>query len=127
MSDKPVNENRRDAVKRMLGAALAIPVINLVGVGSANAQAAVPADAVAANDPTAVALKYSEDATKADRANAVGPGKPREGLPAAEQKCSNCQLLVPGADTPDWQGCTLFPGKLVSVNGWCVSWTVKPA
>ncbi|WP_295451274.1 high-potential iron-sulfur protein [uncultured Thiodictyon sp.] len=120
--DKPVNENRRDAVKLMLGATLAIPVINLVGVGSAHAQASAPPHAVAANDPTAVALKYSEDATKSERATAARPG-----LPPAEQKCSNCQLLVPGAGTPDWQGCTLFPGKLVSVNGWCASWIVRPA
>lgn len=122
MSDKPVNENRRDAVKLMLGAALAIPVSTLVGVGRAHAQAAPPADAVMANDPTANALKYNHDATKADRAAAARPG-----LPAAEQTCANCQLLQPGTGTADWKVCTLLPGKLVSINGWCTSWIAKPA
>jgi hypothetical protein len=72
MSDKPICTSRRDAVKVMLGAAAAIPVINLVGFGTARADA--PANAVALNDPTAVALKYQHDATKADRAAAARPG-----------------------------------------------------
>ncbi len=117
MSDKPMSESRRDAVKLMLGAAVAIPVINLVGVGIA--RAADPA--VAADDPTGVALKYNADATKADRAGAARPGKP-----AAEQMCSNCQFSAV-SDVPDHLKCTLFPGKVVSAKGWCSSWTVKAA
>lgn len=118
MSDKPTSKSRRDAVKLMLGTAAAIPVINLVGVGSARAEA--PANAVAADDPTAVALKYVADATKADRAAAARPGKP-----PAEQMCSNCQFLLMDQGAGDWHGCSLFPGKLVNVNGWCASWTLK--
>lgn len=115
MSDKPMSESRRDAVKLMLGAAVAIPVINLVGVGTARAAA----PAVAADDPTAVALKYNADATKADRAAAARPG-----LPAAEQVCSNCQFSG-ASDVADHLTCTLFPGKVVSAKGWCSSWTKK--
>ncbi len=37
MSDKPMSKSRRDAVKMMLGTAVAIPVINLMGVGIARA------------------------------------------------------------------------------------------
>ncbi len=118
MSDKPVSNSRRDAVKMMLGAAAAIPVINLIGVGSARAEA--PANAVAADDPTAVALKYHADATQADRAAAARPGKPPE-----EQHCANCQFLLADQGEGDWKGCSLFPGKLVAVNGWCASWTLK--
>jgi hypothetical protein len=119
MSQKPVNESRRDVVKMMLGAAVAIPVVNLMGVGIA--RAADPANAVAATDPTAVALKYSADATKADRAGAARPG-----LPPAEQLCSNCQFSQPGADA-GYLNCTLFPGKQVNAKGWCSSWTKKAA
>ncbi len=119
MSDKPMSTSRRDAVKVMLGTAAAIPVINLVGFGTARAEA--PANAVAATDATAVALKYNADATKSDRAAAARPG-----LPAEEQLCSNCQfhnLTAPGANA-EWMGCSLFPGKLVAANGWCASWTL---
>jgi hypothetical protein len=120
MSDKPICTSRRDAVKVMLGAAAAIPVINLVGFGTARADA--PANAVALNDPTAVALKYQHDATKADRAAAARPG-----LPPEEQICENCQFHLPQAAgaTEEWHGCSLFPGKLINVNGWCASWTLK--
>jgi hypothetical protein len=118
MSDKPMSQSRRDAVKAILGTAAAIPVINLVGLGSARADA--PANAVAADDPTAVALKYNADATKADRAAAARPGKP-----AAEQVCANCQFMLADQGSGDWHGCSLFPGKLINVNGWCASWTLK--
>ena len=44
MSDKPVSKSRRNAVKLMLGTAAAVPVMNLVGVSVARAEA--PANAV---------------------------------------------------------------------------------
>jgi hypothetical protein len=112
--------SRRDAVKIMLGTAAAIPVINLAGFSTARAEA--PANAVAANDPTAVALKYHADATQADRAAAARPG-----LPPEEQACHNCQFRLADAAgaTDEWSGCSLFPGKLINVNGWCASWTLK--
>lgn len=120
MSDMPMSKSRRDAVKLMLGTAAAIPVVNLVGFGTARADA--PANAVAATDPTAIALKYNADATQSDRAAAARPGAPVE-----EQNCANCQFKV--ADAPgaggDWAGCSLFPGKLINMNGWCASWTLK--
>lgn len=118
MSDTPMSKSRRDAVKLMLGTAAAIPVVNLIGVGSARAEA--PANAVALTDPTAVALKYVHDATQADRAAAGRPGKPPE-----EQHCSNCQFLLMDQGADDWRGCSLFPGKLIHMNGWCASWTLK--
>lgn len=121
MSDKPISKSRRDAVKVMLGAAAAIPLINLVGFGTLRAE--TPANAVAADDPTAAALKYKQDAAESERVASARPG-----LPAEEQHCANCQFMVldspPGA-TAEWPGCQLFPGKLVSANGWCQSWTLK--
>ncbi|TCT18854.1 high-potential iron-sulfur protein [Thiobaca trueperi] len=120
MSDKPICKSRRDAVKVMLGAAAAIPMINLVGFGTARAQA--PATAVAADDATAVALKYHANAAESDRAAQARPG-----LPADQQHCANCQFSQADAAgaSAEWLGCQLFPGKLVSANGWCQSWTLK--
>lgn len=40
-----------------------------------------------------------------------------------EQRCSNCQLVQAGDG--DWVGCSIFPGKLVNVNGWCSAWVQK--
>ncbi|QIK38491.1 iron permease [Caldichromatium japonicum] len=119
MSDQPICKSRRDAIKVMLGAAVAVPLINLVGVGAA--RAAVPANAVTEDDPTAVALKYHRDATKSDRVAAARPG-----LPPEQQHCANCQFMQPEvAEGDEWKGCQLFPGKLINVNGWCASWTLR--
>lgn len=120
MSDKPSCKSRRDAVKIMLGAAAAVPMINLVGFGTARADA--PANAVAADDPTAQALKYNQDATKSERETAARPG-----AAPAEQHCANCNFMQADAAgaTDEWKGCQLFPGKLINVNGWCASWTLK--
>ena len=61
MSDKPMSQSRRNAVKLMLGGAVAVPFVNLVGVSGAHAADLPHVDAKA--DPTAIALKYVEDAT----------------------------------------------------------------
>ena len=66
---------------------------------------------VAADDPTAKALKYTSDASKAPEAK---PGS----------KCDNCKLYQGAAGSA--QGpCLLFPGKAVKGSGWCMSWTAK--
>lgn len=59
------------------------------------------------NDPTAKALGYITQSTKAD------------------QKCSNCtQYQGKGAAA---QGpCAIFPGKNVAAAGWCTAWVNKP-
>ena len=118
MSDKPICKSRRDAVKVMLGTAAAIPMINLVGFGTARADA--PANAVTPDDPTAVALKYNQDAAASERVAAARPG-----APADQQHCATCQFMQADVGEGDWKGCQLFPGKLVNVNGWCASWTLK--
>jgi hypothetical protein len=117
MSDKPMNQSRRDAVKMMMGGLAAIPLMNLVGMAAARAEELPHVDEAA--DPTAMALKYKHDATQADRAAAARPGKPPE-----EQTCANCQFLQ--GDAGDWRPCQLFPGKAVNAAGWCASWTLKP-
>ncbi len=119
MSDKPMSKSRRDAVKIMLGTAAAIPVINMVGFGTARAEE-IPADAVALDDMTAQALKYHHDAEESERVASARPG-----LPPEEQNCENCNFLQEEIGEGDWKGCQLFPGKLINLNGWCASWTMK--
>jgi hypothetical protein len=66
---------------------------------------------VTEDDPTAKALKYTPDASKA---SAAKPGS----------KCDTCKLYQGAAGSA--QGpCLLFPGKDVKAAGWCSSWTAK--
>lgn len=65
-------------------------------------------------DPTAVALKYVADATKADPA--LRPG---------ERFCNNCALYTGDADSAA-APCSIFPGKQVAGSGWCSVWAPKP-
>jgi len=102
-----IDESRRQLLKRVsLGVAL-IPFAGLP------LRAAIAADLplVTADDPTAKALQYVSDASKASGAK---PGS----------KCANCWNYQGVAGSA--QGvCTLFPGKAVKATGWCSSWTAK--
>lgn len=104
--------SRRDALKTfaLAGGTFLSPLVT---------RPACAADAlphISANDPTAVALSYFEDASKVD------PKKFPTYKP--EQKCSTCIQLQGKAGDP-WRPCTLFPGKLVNANGWCKVWVKK--
>ena len=102
-----VNEARRQLLKKVtLGVAL-VPVARL-GLRTAFA---AEAPLVTADDPTAKALKYVSDASKATDAK---PGS----------KCANCALYQ-GVAGSSQGGCQLFPGKAVKASGWCMSWTAK--
>jgi High potential iron-sulfur protein len=118
--------SRRDALKSLVLAAGTVLVAQ-----SACADAAKPAPAagagagaapglphVAATDPMAVALAYHENAKSVDAAK-FASYKP-------EQKCSNCQQLQ-GKAGDAWRPCNLFPGKLVSAEGWCKVYVKKVA
>jgi hypothetical protein len=65
-------------------------------------------------DPAAVALGYVENASQVDL----------EKYPAYAKgsNCENC-LQLQGAAGNNYRPCSLFPGKLVSVSGWCKGWT----
>jgi len=84
----------------------------LIPLTSVFARAAV-ADApmVTADDPTAKALKYVEDVSKATDAK---PGS----------KCANCSFFQ-GAPNASQGPCTVFAGKQVKAAGWCSSWAAK--
>ena len=71
---------------------------------------------LALDDPMAQAMKYVHDASTVDPASRANP--------APEQNCANC-ALIQGADGDAWRPCQIFPGKVVSANGWCSVWAPK--
>jgi High potential iron-sulfur protein len=87
--------------------------VALIPIARAPLDVAAAADAplVTTDDPTAKALKYVADVSKASDAK---PGS----------KCGNCRLYQGAADSAQG-GCLLFPGKAVMSAGWCSSWTAK--
>lgn len=69
------------------------------------------------DDPMAVGLKYTHDASTVDPAARARPD--------AEQNCANC-LFIQGEDGAEWRPCQLIPGKAVAAAGWCSAWAPKP-
>jgi hypothetical protein len=105
-------KNKFDASRRRLLKSVSIGVA-LAPIAGATLRSAWAADLplVAADDPTAKALKYVDDVSKAPEAK---PGS----------KCETCKLYQGAAGAA--QGpCLLFPGKAVKVGGWCSTWTAK--
>jgi len=102
---------RRQFMKLSAGAAAAC----LVNPGSEAQAQDLPR--ITADDPVAVALKYTNDASSVDPALRTQP--------AAEQNCANCAQLQ-GNDGDEWRPCAIFVGKLVNSKGWCSVWVPKP-
>ena len=101
---KPVfDESRRQLLKQVALGTVLIPV-------AVRTAGAADLPLVSPDDPTAKALKYTPDVSKATGAK---PGS----------KCGNCTLYQGGAAAQG--GCLLFPGKAVKAAGWCSSWTPK--
>lgn len=63
-------------------------------------------------DPTAKALHYTEDASKAP-----APHKPG-------QACANCRFFQ-GSAGQAYGPCSLYPGKSVAAKGWCAGYSAK--
>jgi hypothetical protein len=74
---------------------------------------AAEAPSVSPDDPTAKALKYANDASKA-----------RDAMPGSS--CANCALYQ-GAAGSARGDCPLFPGKTVTATGWCSAWNRRPS
>lgn len=68
------------------------------------------------DDPMAVAMKYTHDASTVEAASRANP--------AADQTCANC-ALIQGDDGAEWRPCQIFPGKSVAAKGWCSVWAPK--
>jgi len=81
-----------------------------------NRTALADAPKLSVTDPAAVALGYSEDATKVDAKKYPAW--------AAGHVCSNCQLFQ-GKAGDAWGPCSAFGGKLVNAKGWCAAWVKK--
>jgi hypothetical protein len=65
-------------------------------------------------DAAAIALGYVENTSQVDAKKfpSFVPGS----------NCENC-LQLQGSAGDNYRPCGLFPGKLVSVSGWCKGWT----
>ena len=105
--------SRRELLARMaIAMATAVAAAGASGVRAADATPHLDA-----TDSTAAALGYVPDAAKVDAS--------RFKSYRAGQSCSNCTQLQ-GVAGAEWRPCTLFPNKLVNVNGWCSAY-VKQA
>ena len=67
-------------------------------------------------DPAATALGYVENVNRLDAK------KYPEFVPGSS--CENC-LQLQGTAGNNYRPCGLFPGKLVSVSGWCKGWAAE--
>jgi hypothetical protein len=105
--------SRRDAVKGLTLAGCAWA--GLIPAQKATAASNLP-HLSAATDPTAAALHYVDNADAVDRAQAptYQPG----------HTCATC-LHLKGTVGDPWRPCETYPGKLVSVGGWCQLWVKK--
>lgn len=108
MSPEKNNESRRQFLKIAAGTAAAAVV---VGALPRLAQAA-DLPHVTADDPTAKALSYVEDASKSTN--------PQH---KAGNDCANCQFY--SGQAKGYGPCQLFPGKSVHAQGWCISYSPK--
>lgn len=68
------------------------------------------------DDPMAMSMKYTHDASTVDPASRTNP--------AEVQNCANC-ALVTGNEGEPWVPCQIFPGKVVNAEGWCAVWAPK--
>jgi hypothetical protein len=103
----------RRALVKQLGVVAGVVAIAKLGA----AEAAVTPPHLPVTDPMAVALGYVADAAKID------PKKTPTWK--AGQKCSTC-LQLQGKAGDAFRPCNLFPGKLVSADGWCKAYVKKP-
>ncbi|MEJ8826060.1 high-potential iron-sulfur protein [Variovorax humicola] len=92
-------------------------LLTIAATGAAMATTPASAQApVDEKDPTAVALGYVADTTKADAKK----------YPKHEnaQQCNNCTLWQ-SKPTDALGNCPLFAGKQVTAKGWCSAWAKK--
>ncbi len=97
MSERKIDSSRREFVKTMA----LLPAASLLAF-SGRAMAAM----LSVDDPLAKSLGYIEATENPD------------------QTCANCALY--NAEDDSKGGCTIFPGRSVTANGWCKSWAAKP-
>ena len=105
-----MNVTRRNVIKNLsLAAGLSAGLTRRPVFGAEAARLDV-------KDPAAAALGYVENVTHLDTK------KYPEFVPGSS--CENC-LQLQGAAGNNYRPCGLFPGKLVSVSGWCKGWAAE--
>jgi len=113
--------SRRGLIKHLgvatcLGAATGLALSLRVTRASADTSPGAAPAHLSPSDPAAVKVSYIEEAGQLDRK--AHPGY------VAGSVCDNC-LLLQGKPGNSYRPCTLFPGKLVKISGWCSSWTAE--
>ncbi len=104
--------SRRRFLRGTVTAAMAAPFVAVLTLRRAHAADLTP---VPLDNPTVLALAYTEDASEAAELSNY-----REG-----SLCANCQFF--GTLEANGRGpCSLFPGFSVQANGWCSAWAAKP-
>jgi hypothetical protein len=87
---------------------LGVPLLPLAAYELRNTARAADAPLLSPEDKEAKAVKYVEDAAKAQGAQ---PGS----------TCANCAVYQGKSGAPTGP-CQIFPGKQVKAAGWCTSW-----
>ena len=87
-----------------------------LGASAGAASAAREPEKLNVTDPAAVALDYVENAAQVDPKKDPGYIK--------GSNCDNC-LQLQGQPGNLFRPCSLFPGKMVSVSGWCSGWAAE--
>jgi hypothetical protein len=108
----------------LLGAAITRrTLLKTLGVAAAVSTLLPPRQSPAAEpahldvkDPAARKLGYVENASQIDLKKYPAYVK--------GSNCENC-LLLQGTSGAHYRPCSLFPGKLVSVDGWCSGWSAE--
>src|SRR5690554_5479658 len=103
---KPTS-SRRQFLNRAATIAVALPIPALVGWSSRASAEDLPH--LSEDDPVALALKYTHDATTASARS------------SDTDVCDNC-MHYSGDAGSEWGPCALFPGKDVAAKGWCSGW-----
>lgn len=106
MSEKIVNFERRRLMKMTFVGMVAVPVNKLLLQGTAYAET-LPH--LSEEDSSARALNYVHDT-----------GSLNHPKFKAGRMCKNCNLIQGGEG--EWRRCSIFPGKAVNQNGWCIAW-----
>jgi hypothetical protein len=109
-----MSQSARAGRRRFLASGLAaIGAAPLASAWLAGAARAADLPPLPADNATAVALAYTEDASGAKHPS-FKPGS----------LCSNCQFF--SGDAAGARGaCSLFPGFSVASRGWCSAWARK--
>jgi High potential iron-sulfur protein len=101
------SDDRLSRRRVLQGFALGVPLLPLAGAPLRKARGAEPA-LLSPDAPEAKAVKYVEDASKAQGA-------------VRGSTCANCGLYQ-GKEGAPTGPCQIFKGKDVKAAGWCSSW-----